>query len=107
VPAASGQPALDALEAPALVSALGRRSAAVTAPRAAIGDFGAAGALAVAAAALAVYTGVVPPTLGLQGPPRCGLDVVVGAERQAPIRAALVDGLARGGVCRPLRLEAV
>lgn len=107
VAAASGRPAGDALEAAALARACGRRRPLVTAPRGAIGDFGAAGALGVAAAALIVYTGTVPPTLGLRGVPREGLDVVTRDSRRTAVRAVLVDGLARGGACRPLRVEAV
>ncbi len=104
---ASGRPELDALEAAALARALDGRRAAVTAVRGALGDFGAAGGLAAAAAALAVSTGVVPPTVGLVPPARAGLDVVTGAARPGRVRVAAVDGLARGGLCRPLRLEAV
>jgi len=104
--AASGRPELDGLEGAALARALGGRGVPVTAVRGALGDFGAAGALAAAAAALAVATGTVPPTLGLVPPARGGLDVVVGAARPADIRVAVVNGLARGGLCRPLRLEA-
>jgi 3-oxoacyl-(acyl-carrier-protein) synthase len=104
--AASGRPALDAVEAAALAEAVGR-SAAVTAVRGAIGDFGAAGAHAAAAAALAIHSGTLPPTVGLVPPARAALDVVTGAARRLRVRAAVVDGLARGGHCRPLRLEAV
>ena len=104
--AASGRPELDALEAAALARALDGRSVAVTAVRGALGDFGAAGALATAAAALAVSTGVVPPTVGIVPPARAGLDVVTGAARRDGLRSAVVNGLARGGICRPLRLEA-
>jgi 3-oxoacyl-[acyl-carrier-protein] synthase II len=107
IAAASGQPALDVLEAAALARAVGRRAVAVTAPRAATGDFGAAGALAVAAGALTVHHGVVPPTPGPRGEARGGLDVVAGAARAGRVRAVLVDGLARGGTCRPVVLEAV
>jgi 3-oxoacyl-(acyl-carrier-protein) synthase len=78
----------------------------VTAVRGTTGDFGAAGALAAAAAACAVARGVVPPTLGLVPPARDGLDVVTGSARARRVRVAVVDGLARGGLCRPLRLEA-
>jgi hypothetical protein len=49
-------------------------------------------------------TGVVPPTVDAGAP--AGLDVVRGAARTQPVRVAVVDGLARGGACRPLRLEA-
>jgi 3-oxoacyl-[acyl-carrier-protein] synthase II len=104
--AASGRPALDAVEAAALAAALGRR-VPVTAVRGAIGDFGAAGAHAAVAAALAIHGGALPPTIGLVPPARGALDVVTGGARHGRIRAAVVDGLARGGHCRPLRLEAV
>jgi 3-oxoacyl-(acyl-carrier-protein) synthase len=104
--AASGRPELDALEAAALATALGDRRAAVTAVRGTLGDFGAAGALAAAAAALAVASDTVPPTLGLAPPARADLAVVSGAARRTPVRVAVVDGLARGGLCRPLRMEA-
>jgi act minimal PKS chain-length factor (CLF/KS beta) len=104
--AASGRPALDAYEAAALARALGPHRVAVTATRGAVGDFGAAGALAVAAAVRAVHGGTVPPTPGARGAARDGLDVVHGAARRMPIRAALVDGLARGGACWPIRVEA-
>jgi minimal PKS chain-length factor (CLF/KS beta) len=104
--AASGEPALDRVEAEALAQALGGRQVAVTAVRGAIGDFGAAGALVAAAAALAASSGVVPPTVGLTASPESGLDVVMGGARRASVRVAAVDGLARGGLCRPLRFEA-
>ncbi|HLY37220.1 MAG TPA: beta-ketoacyl synthase N-terminal-like domain-containing protein [Candidatus Binatia bacterium] len=104
--AASGRPELDALEAAALAATVGE-GAAVTAVRGAIGDFGAAGAHAAAAAACAISDGVVPPTVGLVPPARAGLDVVTGSARRRPLRVALVNGIARGGLCRPLRLEAV
>ena len=97
IAAASGSPRLDAVEADALADALGRRRVAVTAPR---------GALGVAAAALAIRDGIVPPTIGCRPPARRGLDVVTGAARRTPVRVAVVDGLARGGMCRPVRLEA-
>jgi 3-oxoacyl-(acyl-carrier-protein) synthase len=103
--AASGRPALDAVEAAALARALDGRRVPVTAIRGAIGDFGAAGALAAAAAVRAVAEGVVPPTLGSVPPARHDLDVV-GSSRRLAARVAVVDGLARGGVCRPLRFEA-
>ena len=106
VAAASGEPVLDELEAEVLALALAGRRAALTAPRRAIGRFGAGGALAVAAAALAIRHGMVPPVVGWPAARTRGLDVVTGAARPASVRGVLVDGLARGGVCRPLRLEA-
>jgi 3-oxoacyl-[acyl-carrier-protein] synthase II len=106
VAAASGEPVLDELEAEVLALALAGRRPALTAPRRAIGRFGAGGALAVAAAALAIRHGVVPPVAGWPAAQARGLDVVTRIARRASIRSVLVDGLARGGVCRPLRLEA-
>ena len=106
VGAASGDPVLDELEAEVLALAVAGRRVALTAPRRAVGCFGAGGALAVAAAALAIRHGVVPPVARWRAAQARGLDVVTGAARSAPVRGVLVDGLARGGVCRPLRLEA-
>ena len=106
VAGASGAPARDRIEAAALARARGERRVPVTAPRGALGDFGSAGALGVAVAALAIANGIVPPTTGLLGTPRAGLDVVGGGARRQPIGAVVVDGLARGGICRPVRLEA-
>lgn len=105
VASASGQPALDALEAAAFASVL-PDGALVTAPRGTIGDFGAAGALAVVTAALAIASGEAPPTLGCSAP-RVDLPLVRDVARRVPPGAVVVDGLARGGVCRPLRLEPV
>jgi 3-oxoacyl-(acyl-carrier-protein) synthase len=106
VGAANGEAALEELEAEVLALALASRRAALTAPRRAIGRFGAGGALAVAAAALAIRHGMVPPVAAWPAAQARGLDVVTGAARPASLRSVLVDGLARGGVCRPLRLEA-
>ncbi len=106
VAAANGDVVLDGLEAEALARAFAGRPVAVTAPRGTTGSFGAAGALAVAAAALAMSHALVPPTIGWPAGAARGLDVVTGAARAMPVRRVLVDGLARGGACRPLRLEA-
>jgi 3-oxoacyl-[acyl-carrier-protein] synthase II len=105
VAAASGAPALDAVEADALVRAIGGRATLVTAPRGATGQFGAAGALAVAAAALALAHGVVPPTAGCRTPRRDDLAIARGDAVARRLRTVVVDGLARGGACRPLRLR--
>lgn len=102
---ACGDRARDRLESEALAAGPAPRPA-VTAVRGALGEFGAAGALAAAAAARAVSESLMPPTLGLAVPMERGLDVVVGAARSMSIRAAVVPGIARGGVCRPLRFEA-
>ena len=105
VAAANGRAALDQVEAGALAQALGAHRPAVTALRGAFGDFGCAGALATAAAALAIATGTIPPAAP---PPSrlAALDVVQGSARRGRVRSAVVNALARGGLCRPLRLDA-
>jgi 3-oxoacyl-[acyl-carrier-protein] synthase II len=105
VAAASGLPALDRVEAAAIARAAAGRPIAVTAPRGAIGDFGAAGALGVAAAALVLHERTVPPTAGCRLPAREGLDVVTRAARPLAGRVAVVSALGRGGIYRPLRLQ--
>lgn len=105
IASACGIPAQDTLEAEAL-SLAGARIP-VTAPRGAVGGFGTAGALAVAAAALAVAHGFLPPTVGCLRPCREDLDVVRHSARALPLRAVLVTGLSRGGIVRPVRVEAV
>jgi len=104
VASASGLVPLDRLEAAVLSATVGGR-VPVTAPRGALGDFGAAGSLAIAAAALTLHDGRVPPTVGCSLPAREGLDVVVGQARASRPRVAVVSGLARGGACAFVRLE--
>jgi nodulation protein E len=60
---------------------------------------GAAGALEVVATALALRTGTIPPTANFQEPdPDCGLDVVPNVARSAPIRRAISNSFAFGGL---------
>ena len=100
--AGSGDPVRDALEADALARIT---SGPVTAIRGAIGDFGAAGALVAAAAVRAVSSDLIPPTLGSGDTVAPGLDVVRGAARTSRVGAAVVTGVARGGLVRALRFE--
>lgn len=59
---------------------------------------GAAGAISAAAAALAIYEGIVPPTINLDNPdPECDLDYVPHVARRMPVRAALANGFGFGG----------
>ena len=60
---------------------------------------GAAGALEAAAVIMAMRDGVVPPTINHDEPdPEIGLDVVPNAARRAPVRAALSNAFAFGGL---------
>ena len=59
---------------------------------------GAAGALSAAATALAIYHGVLPPTINLEMPdPDCDLDYVPNEARDGELEAALVNGFGFGG----------
>lgn len=60
---------------------------------------GAAGALEMVATSLALRHGVIPPTINyLERDPACDLDYVPNEARQAPIRAALSNSFAFGGL---------
>lgn len=104
VAATRGPRGASALETAALARACMGRRPTVFVPRAATGEFGAAGALATAAAARALAEGVIPPSVVEHPDP--SLDIVVGRPRRQPLRSIVVNGMARGGACRPLRLEA-
>lgn len=86
----------------------GRAGVAVTSIKGAIGESGAAGALTVAAACLALRAQAVPPlchliTADTEAPFR----FVAGRAAPAALRAALVSGLARGGSGIALRFDAM
>lgn len=91
-------PLADATEAAALHTALGRHAdrVAVTAIKAGTGrSYSAAGSLDLAAAAMALRDGLVPPTPGLSAAEIAHeLDVVTGQARRLPLRNVLL--LARG-----------
>jgi len=59
---------------------------------------GAAGALELAAAILAMARGIVPPTINLRHPdPECDLDYVSEGARSMPLRAVMSNSFAFGG----------
>jgi 3-oxoacyl-[acyl-carrier-protein] synthase II len=90
----------DAMEASALVSALGSRvtQVFVSSSKGQIGHtLGAAGAIEAAITAMAIERGVLPPTVGLEEPdPACPLAHVTEA-RGASVRAALSNSFGFGG----------
>jgi act minimal PKS ketosynthase (KS/KS alpha) len=61
-------------------------------------SLGAIGSLEIAASALAITTGVIPPTANLHDPdPECDLDYVPLVAREARVRTVLTVGSGFGG----------
>ena len=98
---AAGVPESDAAEAEAIREVFGARATKVpvTAPKTMTGRLYAGGAsLDVAAAALAMRDGCIPPTINLDEPaPGCELDFVVGSARDASLETVLVNARGFGG----------
>ncbi|MBN9611690.1 MAG: beta-ketoacyl-ACP synthase II [Actinobacteria bacterium] len=91
----------DRSETKAIHAALGpaARSVAISSPKSMTGHLiGAAGALSVLVACLAIRDGVVPPTINLTTPdPECDLDYVPGTSRAMTVDSALVNAFGFGG----------
>ena len=91
----------DAIETRAIREVFGEHAdrLAVSSPKSMTGHLmGAAGALSAAAAALAIYHGVLPPTINHEhADPDCDLDYVPQHSRAADVRVALVNGFGFGG----------
>ena len=100
----------DAVETKALHTAFGPAagSLAVTSPKSMTGHMiGAAGAISVMVALLAMRDGVIPPTVNLETPdPDCDLDYVPLVARETPVRTAAVNAFGFGGQNCVLVLQA-
>lgn len=92
---------LDRLEADALRQVFGRRGVPVASIKGALGEFGAVGAAATAAALLCLREGIIPPTVGCEE-----LDTTLGVDVSATARAlplgakgaiAMINSFASGG----------
>ena len=105
----TGTRANDANETAALHRVLGphARRVAVSSTKPAHGHaLGAAGALELVITVRALQDGVLPPTLGYLTPdPDCDLDYVPNEARERPIRAALSNSFAFGGLNSVLALR--
>jgi nodulation protein E len=98
----TGTTANDATETRALHLTFGAhaRRLAISSTKSMVGHaLGAAGALEAIATLCAMRDGTIPPTMNYLGPdPDCDLDYVPNAARQAPVRAALSNSFAFGGL---------
>jgi 3-oxoacyl-[acyl-carrier-protein] synthase II len=103
---ANAFPALDRVEAVALSEVFGDANPVVTSIKGALGEFGAAGTAACAAALLCGGVGRVPPVAGLSRPAEQaqGLHLALEAE-PAPGPIVLVNGFASGGALFSLVLR--
>nr|AQW35059.1 chain length factor [Streptomyces griseoruber] len=107
---AAGVPEPDRIEAEAVTAVFGERGVPVTAPKTLVGRLAAGGsALDTATALLALRDGVIPPTAHVTDPaPGCaGLDLVLGAPREARLRTALVLARGTGGFTAALVVRAL
>ncbi|MEU1259424.1 ketosynthase chain-length factor [Streptomyces chartreusis] len=95
---AAAVPDLDRAEAEAITKVFGVRGVPVTAPKTTTGRlYSGAAPLDLAAALLSIRDGVIPPTTGSVPSPDYDIDLVTGAPRPAPVRAALVLARGHGG----------
>jgi 3-oxoacyl-[acyl-carrier-protein] synthase II len=97
----TGTPLGDAAETKAIKDVFGEHAyeLAVSSTKSMTGHmFGAAGAVEAIASVLAVYHGVVPPTINYEHPdPDCDLDYVPNEAREADVRVALSNAMGLGG----------
>jgi 3-oxoacyl-[acyl-carrier-protein] synthase II len=97
----TGTPVNDKVETIAIKRFFGKKSEAipVSSVKSALGHcLGAAGAVEAVATILALYHGVLPPTLNYQEPdPDCDLDYVPNEAKVADIQVALSNSFAFGG----------
>ncbi|RLK53969.1 ketosynthase chain-length factor [Actinokineospora cianjurensis] len=105
---AAAIPELDRVEAEAISRVFGPRAVPVAAPKTMTGRlYSGAAPLDVAAAVLAIRDGVIPPAVGVVPDPGYDLDLVVGRQRAATIRSALVIARGHGGFNSALVVRAV
>lgn len=104
-------PLNDLAETKAIKSVFGEHAydLAVSSPKSMTGHLmGAAGGISVAATALALHHGLLPPTINYETPdPACDLDYVPNEARAAPARAALANGFGFGGQNAVVALGAI
>jgi 3-oxoacyl-[acyl-carrier-protein] synthase II len=101
----------DICETRAIKLALGdhARKVAVSATKSTTGHLlGAAGGVELAASALAIKNGLIPPTINLENPdPECDLDCVPNVAREANLACVMSNSFGFGGHNATILLKAV
>ena len=98
--AANSTPDLDRAEALAIKKVFGERTKeiSVSSLKSMLGEFDGSGGIRACGAALSLFHGVIPPTIGTKNlDPQCDLDVVLGQSKKKEIRSALLNGCSNGG----------
>jgi len=98
--AANSTPDLDRAEALAIkrVSKERTKEISVNSLKSMLGEFDGSGGVRACGAALSLYYGMIPPTIGTSHlDPECDLNVVLGQSRKTEIRSALLNSCSNGG----------
>ncbi len=98
--AANSTPDLDRAETLAIKKIFGERAKeiSVSSLKSMLGEFDGSGGIRACGLALALYHGIIPPTIGTQSiDPQCDLNVVLGQLKKKEIRSALINGCSNGG----------
>jgi minimal PKS chain-length factor (CLF/KS beta) len=105
---AAGVPELDRIEATAITGIFGPRNVPVTAPKTMTGRLGSGAApLDVAAAFLAIQSGLIPPTANVTLSPEYDIDLVTTWPRRGPVGAAVVLARGQGGFNSAMVLRSI
>jgi len=98
--AANSTPDLDRAEVFAIKKVFKERTkeVSVSSLKSILGEFDGSGGIRACGAALSLYSGIIPPTIGTTGlAPECDLNVVLGQSRKMEIRSALLNSCSNGG----------
>ena len=98
--AANSTPDLDRAEALAIKKVFKERAKeiSVSSLKSMFGEFDGSGGIRACGAALSLYHGIIPPTIGTKHlDPQCDLNVVLGQPKKKEIRSALLNGCSNGG----------
>lgn len=98
--AANSTPDLDWAESLAIKKVFGKRvkEISVSSLKSMIGEFDGSGGIRACGLALALYHGVIPPTIGIEHlDPQCDLNVIVGQSKKKEVQSALLNSCSNGG----------